>query len=305
MEPLRFRPRLQGMEDRVTPAVSSIEVLGAAAQTRMAAQTLRGLFEHLSEPMNVYEKPFWSSFLPGLMQQSQQSSAILAEFGAALQAQFADNKTLAAELAPWAAQTAALKAQADTNAAYAGVYAVGFGVPVSTVFPPPPPASPPPSPFPEGTSPFPDNNPTTPPVTPPTSDDSGMSNTLPPLDAPNWVAQPSGLKTWDVTTGVGAALQVGNQFTAQYTGWLTDGTVFDSTRPSLKPGAAGTPVSFTLDTQHLIAGWVQGLPGLKPGGIRRLIIPPALAYGNNPPPGSNIPPGATLVFEVKLVSVTG
>jgi hypothetical protein len=299
MEPFRFRPRLEGMEDRAVPAVSPIDVLGAAAQTRFAEDTLRGLFQHLSEPMNVYEKPFWSSFLPDLMAQSQRSSGILAEFTADLQAQLGSNHTAAVALAPWVMQTASLKAQADTNAGYAALYAIGFGVPQSTLIPPPPAPSPPAPPTPDnGTPPVP------PPVTPPTSDDSGMSNTLPPLDSPNWVDQGGGLKTWDVTTGVGTALQNGDSFTAQYTGWLTDGTVFDSSRVSLNPNAPnkGQPVSF--NTSQVVMGFAQGVIGMKPGGIRRIIIPPNLGYGNNPPAGSKIPPGATLVFEVKLVSVT-
>jgi FKBP-type peptidyl-prolyl cis-trans isomerase len=293
MEPFRFRPRLEGMEDRAVPAVSPIDVLGAAAQTHFAEDTLRGLFQHLSEPMNVYEKPFWSSFLPDLMAQSQRSSAILAEFTADLQAQLGSNQTAAAALAPWVMQTAALKAQADTNAGYAALYAIGFGVPQTTLFPPPPAPSPP-------APPTPDNG--TPPVTPPTSDDSGMSNTIPNLTS-GFTTQ-SGVQIKDVTTGVGTALQNGDTFTAQYTGWLTDGTVFDSSRLSLNPNAPqkGQPVQF--NTAQVVPGFAQGVIGMKPGGIRQIIIPPELGYGNNPPPGSKIPPGATLVFEVKLVSVT-
>ncbi len=103
------------------------------------------------------------------------------------------------------------------------------------------------------------------------------------------------LRDWDVTVGTGATLQVGQQFTASYTGYLPNGTVFDSSNMH------GGPQQFTLSTTSLIAGWVDALPGLKVGGEIRLDIPADLAYGNNPPSG--IPANSELVFDITLVSI--
>jgi hypothetical protein len=129
--------------------------------------------------------------------------------------------------------------------------------------------------------------------------DAGMTDTLPDVNAPEWQdIGTEGLRFWDVQTGTGTGATTGSTITVFYTGWLLDGTVFDSARTT------GAPITFTLQSGSLIEGWVQGLVGMQPGGIRRLYIPTALAYGNNPPPGSGIPQGADLVFEVKLVSVS-
>ena len=110
---------------------------------------------------------------------------------------------------------------------------------------------------------------------------------------------PDGLKILDVQDGDpnGVAVKTGDEVQVYYTGWLTNGTVFDSRR------SPANPASFTVTTGAggVIPGFAEGLVGMKPGGIRQLIIPPELAYGNNPPNG--IPVDATLVFEVKLISV--
>ena len=95
--------------------------------------------------------------------------------------------------------------------------------------------------------------------------------TLPSLDDPNWQAQPSGLEVWDVIVGTGEAVKPGATVTCQYTGWLTDGKVFDSSK------TRGQTISFSL--KQVIQGWQVGIPGMKPGGTRRLKIPGVMAYG--------------------------
>jgi FKBP-type peptidyl-prolyl cis-trans isomerase len=119
--------------------------------------------------------------------------------------------------------------------------------------------------------------------------------TRPPLDAKEWKKQESGLEIWDVKEGEGEAVAPGGTVTVHYTGWLTDdrATQFDSSVDRQEPA--------TFPLSGVIKGWQEGIPGMKPGGIRRLKIPPELAYGPKGRPG--IPPNATLVFEVELLEV--
>lgn len=117
--------------------------------------------------------------------------------------------------------------------------------------------------------------------------------TLPPLDAPNWTDAGNGLKLWDVKEGDGTAVAPGGRVECHYTGWLTDGTVFDSSKNHGK--------SITFGLNQVIKGWQNGIPGMKPGGVRRLLIPAAQGYGASGVPG--IPPNSTLVFEVELIAV--
>jgi FKBP-type peptidyl-prolyl cis-trans isomerase len=103
-----------------------------------------------------------------------------------------------------------------------------------------------------------------------------------------------GLKVWDLTTGSGTAVQAGQSVECHYSGWLTDGTPFDSSK------GRGVPITFSLN--GVIKGWQQGIPGMQPGGVRRLVIPGALGYGARGFPPV-IPANATLVFEVELISI--
>ncbi|WP_088258510.1 FKBP-type peptidyl-prolyl cis-trans isomerase [Fimbriiglobus ruber] len=123
-----------------------------------------------------------------------------------------------------------------------------------------------------------------------------MSDTLPSVDGPEWKAE-KGLKIWDVKEGEGEPCKAGATVDIHYTGWLTNGKQFDSSRPTLKPTSTG-PANFRLD--GLVKGWQIGIPGMKPGGIRRLIIPSDLGYGPGGQPAAGIPGGASLVFEIKL-----
>ena len=98
----------------------------------------------------------------------------------------------------------------------------------------------------------------------------------------------------DEAVGTGELAQPGDMVTVNYTGKFQSGTVFDSS-------VGRAPFQFTLGTGQVIPGWDQGLQGMKVGGKRLLIIPPALAYGAQ---GKGpIPPNATLIFEVYLVKV--
>ncbi|HUC94966.1 MAG TPA: FKBP-type peptidyl-prolyl cis-trans isomerase [Candidatus Saccharimonadales bacterium] len=101
----------------------------------------------------------------------------------------------------------------------------------------------------------------------------------------------------DENVGTGIEAITGKKVTVNYTGTLTDGTKFDS---SLNPGR--TPFEFTLGAGEVIAGWDQGVAGMKVGGKRKLTIPASLGYGDQGA-GNLIPPGATLIFEVELLKV--
>jgi len=100
----------------------------------------------------------------------------------------------------------------------------------------------------------------------------------------------------DLEIGTGAEAKAGQAVSVHYTGCLTDGSKFDSSLDR------GRPFSFQLGAGEVIQGWDQGVAGMKVGGKRRLTIPPALGYGARGYPPV-IPPNATLVFEVELLSV--
>ena len=107
----------------------------------------------------------------------------------------------------------------------------------------------------------------------------------------------SGLQYEDLHIGDGATAQAGQNVRVHYTGWLTDGTKFDSSLDR------GTPFSFVLDGGMVIRGWDEGVQGMKIGGKRKLVIPPDLGYGARGA-GGVIPPNATLVFEVELLGLS-
>jgi FKBP-type peptidyl-prolyl cis-trans isomerase FkpA len=100
----------------------------------------------------------------------------------------------------------------------------------------------------------------------------------------------------DLVVGSGDAAASGQKVTVHYTGWLTNGTKFDSSKDR------SDPFVFSLGKGQVIRGWDDGVQGMKVGGKRKLTIPPALGYGARGA-GGVIPPNATLVFEVELLGV--
>lgn len=110
------------------------------------------------------------------------------------------------------------------------------------------------------------------------------------------VNEVAALQKIDTVEGTGAEVQAGDTVTVDYTGAVAaTGVIFQSSKDS------GQPVSFPLD--GVIKGWTDGVPGMKVGGTRRLIIPADQAYGANPPSGSGIPANAPLVFDITLHSI--
>jgi FKBP-type peptidyl-prolyl cis-trans isomerase len=114
------------------------------------------------------------------------------------------------------------------------------------------------------------------------------------------IEMPNGLKYTDTKTGDGATATPGNKVSVHYTGWLYNneakGAKFDSSVDR------GKPFQFTLGAHQVIAGWDEGVAGMKVGGKRTLIIPPELGYGARGA-GGVIPPNATLMFDVELLGV--
>ncbi len=109
---------------------------------------------------------------------------------------------------------------------------------------------------------------------------------------------PSGLCYEDIRSGTGEAVTGrGQTVIVHYTGWLEDGTKFDSSRDR------NDPFSFPVDCSFVIPGWDEGVKGMQVGGVRRLVIPPELGYGARGA-GGVIPPNATLTFEIELLEIS-
>lgn len=268
MENRNFRPTVDGLEDRSIPSVTPTQVVAAYVGTQTATDELQDLTRTLAQGRTTREIQFLATHLRQVSEASKADAGILADHLHSLQIQIAANPALAGQLSQYTGGIGFAEYQATVNAAYAEVYARGFGAP--PIVPPPPPVGV-------------DNGP-------------NFGTGLPfSLTDPNWQSLPDGLRTWTVTPGSGTAVKTGDQITADYTGFLTNGTVFDSSAKSGK-------LSTTLDSSHLIPGFAEGMVGMKPGETRRIDIPANLAYGANPPQGSIIPPNSELVFEVTLIS---
>jgi len=105
------------------------------------------------------------------------------------------------------------------------------------------------------------------------------------------------LEIEDMKVGTGIEAANGDRVTVHYTGWLIDGTKFDSSIDR------GQPFVFSLGAGQVIQGWDRGVRGMQVGGVRKLTIPPELAYGDRPVGGGLIPANSTLVFEVQLLEI--
>jgi FKBP-type peptidyl-prolyl cis-trans isomerase FkpA len=124
---------------------------------------------------------------------------------------------------------------------------------------------------------------------------AGQNDGPPQVNLPS-TPMPNGMEFIDIQVGTGAEAQAGNLVTVHYTGWLTNGKKFDSSRDRRDP------FQFTLGRGQVIKGWDEGVKGMRIGGQRRLIIPPELGYGARGA-GGTIPPNATLIFDVELLQV--
>ena len=105
------------------------------------------------------------------------------------------------------------------------------------------------------------------------------------------------LEIEDLSVGTGVEAINGDKVTVHYTGWLIDGTKFDSSLDR------GQPFSFQVGARQVIEGWDRGLRGMQVGGVRKLTIPPELAYGDRAVGGGLIPANSTLIFEVELLDI--
>jgi len=124
---------------------------------------------------------------------------------------------------------------------------------------------------------------------------AGQRKDPPPLDGQP-TTLPNGLQYLDALVGAGEEARSGRNVTVHYTGWLTNGSKFDSSLDR------GQPFTFALGSGGVIKGWDTGVVGMRVGGQRRLIIPPDLGYGARGA-GGVIPPNATLIFDVELLAV--
>jgi hypothetical protein len=285
MDPHRFRPRLETIEDRITPAISPADVFAAVDTIATTQPALEWIGSHLNSKAVFTARTTLADGLPVVHRTNNAAAAVLSEFMVDLQEAAAANPAAVGTLAALYRQAASYQSAGLENAARAADLAVNqFGAPPESLSPPPP--TPPVSP------------PTVPVVPAPSSpqDDSGMSDSIPSLTAPGWTDVGGGLRSRDVTIGTGDPVGDGDSITVQYTGWLKDnGTEFDTSRDTKQP--------LTSPLSGLIRGWQIAVPGMRPGGIRQLEIPSELAYGAAGSPPS-IPPNADLVFEIKLISST-
>jgi hypothetical protein len=123
----------------------------------------------------------------------------------------------------------------------------------------------------------------------------GTLDTTPPTPSASAITTASGLTYEDLQVGDGATAKTGDSVTVNYTGWLEDGTKFDSSIDR------GQTFDFTIGAGNVIVGWDEGVAGMRVNGARLLVIPPSLGYGSTA--NNSIPANSTLIFEVQLVAI--
>jgi peptidylprolyl isomerase len=126
--------------------------------------------------------------------------------------------------------------------------------------------------------------------------DVKQPETITEVDEDAYTVTDSGLQYYDLKDGQGVMVSAGQSVVVHYTGWLEDGTQFDSSREFSEP------LTFELGAGQVITGWDEGVAGMQVGGIRQIIIPPELGYGTVGA-GNVIPPEATLIFQVELLEI--
>lgn len=120
-------------------------------------------------------------------------------------------------------------------------------------------------------------------------------------DSPNAPSNFAPFTQTDLQVGTGGEAQNGDTLTVHYTGWLFDESAPAQKGPQFDSSAGREPLAFVLGAGQVIIGWDQGLPGMREGGLRRLIVPPSLGYGGVR--NQSIPPNSTMVFEIELLQV--
>lgn len=128
---------------------------------------------------------------------------------------------------------------------------------------------------------------------------SETSNTAPPPTPP----PPTAFSQTDLAVGSGTQAFIRARLTVNYTGWIFDASKPDNKGTQFDSSIGRGPFSFNLGNAEVIDGWDRGFDGMRVGGKRRLIIPPAMGYGVEGTPGGPIPPNAGLVFEMELLDV--
>ena len=124
---------------------------------------------------------------------------------------------------------------------------------------------------------------------------SSSSPTAPTVDVP--------FSQTDLVVGTGTEAVNGRRLTVNYTGWLYDPNVAGNKGTQFDSSAGKDPLTFTLGVGGVILGWDRGVPGMRVGGQRRLVIPPGLGYGASGSGSGTVPPNATLIFDIELLAV--
>ncbi|HEY2785277.1 MAG TPA: FKBP-type peptidyl-prolyl cis-trans isomerase [Fimbriiglobus sp.] len=261
MTPVRFPLCLDRLDDRIVPSIA--DALDAANFVELARGPIQDLAHRLGETVPKREAATIRTAYFGIAEGAFAADQTLSTFLSEVQTTIAANPGNTS-LYTLANRTWDEIALARLEYSYANTFAVLYGG----------------FPFtPGGSTTNPDNDP-------------NLRTTIPDLNAPGWVTQPDGLRIRDRIVGTGPAVTAGATITVEYIGWLLDGTVFDSSAQH------GGTSQFSLS--GVIQGWQEGIPGMKPGGIRQLDIPANLAYGSAGQ--GSIPPNSELVFEIKMIS---